>query len=256
MSKPLLPRPSGGSEVRFESVSKHYGGVAALSDVELHIAPGTIQAVIGRSGAGKSTLFRCTATLERPDKGRIVVDGLDLAHLQGDALRAARRHVGTVFQQLNLLPSRTAAGNVALPLELAGAPRETIDARVRELLGWVGLHDRAESHPRALSGGQRQRVAIARALATSPRLLLCDEPTSALDPETTDVVLELLRRVRDELGLTVLLISHDLAAVRRLADRVAVLESGRIVREGTANEIIPAGDSPRLPGATSAGEEQ
>lgn len=233
---------TGGAELLLESVGRRFGESWALDDVSLSIPPGRIQAVIGRSGAGKSTLFRCLATLDRPDRGRILLDGVDLTGLQDAALRAARRRIGTVFQQLHLLPSRTAFANAALPLELAHVSAAEIAQRVDELLGWVGLREHRDRHPRALSGGERQRVAIARALATSPRLLLCDEPTSALDPETTDVVLDLLQRARSELGVTVVLISHDLGAVRRIADRVAVLEAGRLVAEGPVDEILPQGD--------------
>ncbi|AKT37599.1 methionine ABC transporter ATP-binding protein [Chondromyces crocatus] len=233
---------AAGAELSFERVSKRYqaGNVAidALTDLSLTVRRGTIQAVIGASGAGKSTLFRCAATLERPDTGHITLNGLDLASLNGPALREARRAIGTIFQQLHLLPSRTAADNVGFPLELAGADRSTRDARVRELLGWVGLSARGDSYPSALSGGQRQRVAIARALATSPGLLLCDEPTSALDTETTNTVLDLLRRARDELGVTVLLITHDLRAVQRICDRVARLEAGRLATEGPVTDVL------------------
>lgn len=224
--------------MRLEGLGRRFGEHWALRDVAFEVAPGRIQAVIGRSGAGKSTLFRCLATLDRPDAGRLLFDGLELSGLRQGELRVARRQIGTIFQQLHLLSSRTAAENVALPLELAGGSDVAVQARVEELLRWVGLTDRAAHHPRALSGGERQRVAIARALASSPRLLLCDEPTSALDAETTGIVLELLSRARAELGVTVILISHDLAAVRQIADRVAVLEAGRLVAEAPVDEVL------------------
>jgi len=231
----------GGAELVLESVGRSFGSTWALDDVSLSIPPGRIQAVIGRSGAGKSTLFRCLATLDRPDRGRILLDGVDLTGLQREALGVARRRIGTVFQQLHLLPSRTASANVALPLELAQVPADEISRRVEELLGWVGLQSHLDRPLRALSGGEKQRVAIARALVGSPRLLLCDEPTSALDPETAGVVLELIERARAELGVTVVLISHDLEAVRRIADRVAVLEAGRLVAEGSVDAVLPRG---------------
>jgi D-methionine transport system ATP-binding protein len=231
-----------------EGVSKGYrrndGGkadaIAALSGVNLVVPSGTIQGVIGFSGAGKTTLLRCISGLEKPDAGRVVVAGMDLAHLEGEALRAALRQIGVVFQHLNLLHSRTVAGNIGLGLELAGRPKHEISERVAELLAWFGLEEKAKQYPSQLSGGQRQRVALARALALKPALLLTDEPTSALDNETTTSVLNLLRRVRDELGVTILLITHDLEAVRALCDRVAVLEAGEVVEEGPIEDVFLA----------------
>ncbi len=210
----------------------------ALSGVNLTVAPSLIQGVIGFSGAGKSTLLRCITRLEEPDEGRVMIDGFDLAHLHGVALRAARRRLGVVFQQLYLLRSRTAAGNIALPLELAGLPSARIRERVNELLAWFGLEEKADQYPAQLSGGQRQRVAIARALSLNPPVLLTDEPTSALDPETTASVLDILRRVRDELRVTIVLVTHELDAIRAICDRVAVLEQGRIVEEETVQQLL------------------
>jgi len=228
--------------VRLEGVKKGYrtadGRVEALRGIDLVVSRGTIQGVIGFSGAGKSTLVRCLARLEQPDAGRVVVGGDDLAALGGAALRTARRKIGMVFQSYNLLRSATVAENVALPLVLAGAARAEARAGALEILHWVGLAERAESFPGQLSGGQRQRVAIARGLVARPELLLTDEPTSALDPETTSTVLDLLRRVRDELGLTILLVTHDMGSVRALSDRVAVLDAGRVVEEGPTREIL------------------
>ncbi len=228
--------------VRLEAVRKGYrtreGWLDVLRGVELRVARGTIQGVIGFSGAGKSTLVRCIARLEQPDSGRVIVGGDDLAALQGAALRGARRKIGMVFQSYNLLRSASVAENVALPLVLGGAPRAEARARALEILAWVGLADRAEAYPGQLSGGQRQRVAIARGLVTHPELLLTDEPTSALDPETTGTVLELLRRVRDELGVTILLVTHEMASVRALCDRVAVLDAGEVVEEGPARDVL------------------
>jgi D-methionine transport system ATP-binding protein len=230
--------------VALENVSKRYphgeSWVDALSRVNLNVEEGTIQGVIGFSGAGKSTLLRCISRLERPEEGRILIAGSDLAMLNGDELRLARRKLGVIFQQFHLMRSRTVRANVALPLEIAGESATTITARVHELLGWVGLQDKANAYPSQLSGGQRQRVAIARALAAKPSVLLTDEPTSALDPETSASVLELLKRIRDELGVTILLITHEIDAVRAICDRVAVLDSGSIVEEGTVEQVFTA----------------
>lgn len=210
----------------------------ALSGVDLTVERRCIQGVIGISGAGKSTLLRCICALEKPDDGRILIDGLDLAHLDGAELRAARRKLGVIFQQLNLLRSRTAAANIALPLELSGIAKPRIRERVAELLDWVGLEEKASQYASQLSGGQRQRVAIARALSLNPSVLLADEPTSALDTETTASVLDLLGRVRKEFGVTILLITHELGAVRAICDRVAVLDAGRVVEEETVEELM------------------
>ena len=228
--------------VLLDNLTKRYrqgdGWSHALSRLSLSVPKGTIQGIIGFSGAGKTTLLRCISRLELPDEGSVFIDGTDLAHMDGQQLQSARRRLGVVFQQLYLLRSRTVAQNVALPLELAGTDREAIAARVKELLLWFGLEEKAGQYPSQLSGGQQQRVAIARALATKPAVLLSDEPTSALDPETTASVLELLRRVRDELGVTILLITHELSAVRAICDRVAVLDRGVIVEEGPVEQVL------------------
>jgi D-methionine transport system ATP-binding protein len=230
------------STVEIVSLRKRYRHndtfVEALSGIDLTVERGCVQGVIGFSGAGKSTLLRCICALEKPDEGRILIDGSDLAHLDGAELRAARRKLGVVFQQLNLLRSRTAAANIALPLELSGVPKPRIRERVAELLAWFGMEEKASQYPSQLSGGQRQRVAIARALSLNPSVLLTDEPTSALDPETTASVLDLLRRVRQEFGVTILLITHELSAVRAICDRVAVLDAGRIVEEETVDQLL------------------
>lgn len=245
----IQPIPAVESPILLlEGVSKTYSrnsgdganAIAALKGVDLAVPRGTIQGVIGFSGAGKTTLLRCISGLEKPDTGRVVVADTDLAHLDGQALRLARRQIGVVFQHLNLLQSRTVAGNVALGLELAGRPKPEIKARVAELLTWFGLEDKAGQYPSQLSGGQRQRVAVARALALQPAVLLTDEPTSALDNETTTSVLNLLQRVRDEFRVTILLITHDLEAVRAICDRVAVLEAGQIVEEGPIEDVFLA----------------
>lgn len=224
-----------GCELVLEGLGKRHTRadgtpIVALDALDLRIEPSTVHAVIGPSGAGKTSLFRCAATLQAPDSGRLLLDGVDLPSLRGAALRQARRRIGLVFQQLHLLPSLDAAANVALPLRIAGVAAAEREARALNLLRWVGLEDRARSHPRELSGGQKQRVAIARALATTPSLLLCDEPTSALDPDTSLAIWDLLRRARDDHGVTVLLITHQLEAVRRIGDTVSTLERGAITR--------------------------
>ncbi|MEP9356092.1 methionine ABC transporter ATP-binding protein [Xanthobacter sp. KR7-65] len=230
--------------IRFERVEKTYAArrghppVTALADISLDVPEAAILGVIGRSGAGKSTLIRLVNGLEKPSSGRITVDGVDVGALAETALRRERRSIGMIFQHFNLLARRTAFGNVALPLEIAGVPAAEIKARVEPLLDLVGLADKRDRYPAELSGGQKQRVGIARALATRPRVLLSDEATSALDPETTDQILALLRKVKSELNLTVLLITHEMAVIKAVADRVAVIDGGRIVEEGATYEVF------------------
>lgn len=230
--------------VRLDAVSKVFGkgdeAHRALDGVDLEIHRGEIFAVIGYSGAGKSTLVRLLNGLEQASSGSVVVDGVDITRLQGKPLRAIRRRTGMVFQQFNLMRSRTVFGNVAYPLQLAGLGRAEQEDRVAELLSFVGLLDKAWAHPEELSGGQKQRVGIARALASDPDLLLADESTSALDPETTRDVLALLRRVNEELGITIVVITHEMDVVRAIADRVAVLNSGRVVEVGAVRDILGA----------------
>ena len=211
--------------------------ITALDDVSLTVERGDIFGVVGESGAGKSTLIRCVNRLETPTSGHILIDGTDITTLGGSALRRARQNIGMIFQGFNLLDSRTVAGNVALPLEVIGLPRRERNARVAELLELVGLSHRAGSRPARLSGGQKQRVGIARALAGSPDLLLSDEATSALDPQTTATILDLLKRLNRELGLTILLITHEMDVVKRICNRVALLEDGRIVEQGSVTEL-------------------
>ncbi|HEV7906819.1 MAG TPA: ATP-binding cassette domain-containing protein [Pseudonocardiaceae bacterium] len=221
-----------------KSFASRTGQVTALDGVNLEVQAGTVLGVVGPSGAGKSTLARCVALLERPDSGSIRVDGTDLVALGGSALRAARRQIGVVPQGDSLLRQRTAAGNVALPLEAAGVAGPQRRSRVAKLLDLVGLTDKAASYPDQLSGGQRQRIAVARALAASPSVLLADEPTSALDPETTGSVLTVLDRARAELGVTVLVVTHDMGVVRRICDDVAVLDQGRVVENGKVLDLV------------------
>lgn len=218
-------------------------GVVALDGVDLVVPKGEIVGVIGRSGTGKSTLIRCVNRLEEPTGGTIHLEGEEITRMRGPQLRAARRRIGMIFQQFNLLTSRTAAENVALPLEIAGVGRAERRRRALELLDLVGLGDRGASYPSQLSGGQKQRVGIARALASEPALLLSDEATSALDAETTNSVLDLLREINAELGLTVLLITHEMDVVRRACDSVALLDAGRVVEHGPLGEVVARPDS-------------
>lgn len=226
--------------IALDAVSKTYPGSAqpALSDVSLAVERGEVFGVIGQSGAGKSTLIRLLNALEKPSAGRVIVDGTDLATLTPSALRALRRRIGMIFQNFGLLSSRTVADNVAYPLRLAGVGKAEREVRVAELLDRVGLSERADAYPAQLSGGQKQRVGIARALATRPDILLCDEATSALDPETTRSVLALLRDLNRELGLTIVLITHEMAVVRAVCDRVAVLDAGLLVETGPVETLF------------------
>ncbi len=219
--------------------------VVALADIDLMIPAGSIHGIIGRSGAGKSTLIRCLTGLERPTSGQVVLDGRDISSLTGAALREARRRFGMVFQHANLLDSRTAAENIALPLEIAGWDAAARRERTTELLDLVGLTDRAGNHPAQLSGGQQQRVGIARALATRPDILLCDEPTSALDSATTGSILELLRDLRRRLGITVVIITHEPGVVREVCDAVTLLGEGVILESGSLQDVV-ADPSSRL----------
>lgn len=215
-----------------------HGPFEALRGIDLHIPPGEVFGIIGRSGAGKSSLVRTINLLNRPTSGQVIVDGRDLTGLGDAELRAARRDIGMVFQHFNLLSSRTVFDNAALPLELAGMDRAAIRARVDPLLELVGLSALRDRYPAQISGGQKQRVGIARALASRPKVLLSDEATSALDPETTRSILDLLRQVNRELGLTVLLITHQMQVIKQVADRVAVIEAGRIVEQGRVLDVF------------------
>ncbi|MDR1229048.1 MAG: ATP-binding cassette domain-containing protein [Azoarcus sp.] len=229
--------------LEFQSVSKHYSigqqDVPALRGIDLKVGAGEVFGIIGHSGAGKSTLIRLINALERPDAGRILVDGADVTAMNATALRALRQKVGMIFQHFNLLSSKTAAQNIAFPLRIAGQLSETeIQRRVARLIERVGLSEHARKYPAQLSGGQKQRVGIARALATGPRILLCDEATSALDPQTTQSVLHLLDEINRELNLTIVLIAHEMKVIRTLCDRVAVLDEGRIVETGEVAEVF------------------
>ena len=214
------------------------GPVHALRGINLEIASGEVFGIIGRSGAGKSSLVRCLNLLNRPTEGKVVVNGRDLMQLSDAELRAARRDIGMVFQHFNLLSSRTVYDNVALPLELAGMGKDEIYQRVTPLLELVGLDHLSDRYPAQISGGQKQRVGIARALASNPKVLLSDEATSALDPETTRSILDLLRKVNRELGVTVVLITHQMLVIKQIADRVAVIDGGEIAELGPVIDVF------------------
>ena len=214
------------------------GAVRALEDISLDIEPGEIYGIIGLSGAGKSTLVRCMNLLERPTSGTVMVDGAEITSLSDRALRQARQSVSMIFQSFNLLMQRTALGNICFPLELAGWKKADATARARELLKLVGLEDRETAYPAQMSGGQKQRVAIARALATSPKVLLCDEATSALDPTTTLSILSLLKELNRTLGVTVVVITHQMNVIEEICSRVAILDGGVVAEEGRVEEIF------------------
>ena len=218
--------------------------VVAIDGVDLDIEKGEIFGIVGYSGAGKSTLVRLVNALEVATEGTIVVGGTTITGLPEKELRRARLDIGMIFQQFNLFSSRTVYHNVAYPLQVAGVPKAERHARIAELLSFVGLVDKAGHYPDQLSGGQKQRVGIARALATSPSLLLADESTSALDPETTQEVLALLRRVNEELGITIVLITHEMEVIRTIAHRVAVMESGRIIEQGPVYDVFSTPQHP------------
>lgn len=232
-AQPLI-RLDGVSKTFFLSEGNSFTAVHPLS---LDIAQGEVVGLIGRSGAGKSTLLRLINLLERPDTGRVVVDNQDLTVLSKKQLRVARQNLGMIFQQFNLLQNATVYENVAFPLTLHGRfGKKELHARVHECLALVGLDDKAQSYPARLSGGQKQRVAIARALAPRPQILLCDEPTSALDTETTRTVLDTLHEINRQLGVTIVIVTHELSVVQSLCTRVAVLEAGRLIEQFDIND--------------------
>ena len=228
--------------IRFENVSKTFRGngkqVEAVKEVSLHIKKGEIFGIIGYSGAGKSTLVRCINLLERPDQGRIWIGDTEITILKGKSLRKQRRKIGMIFQQFHLFASRNVYENVAYPLKHQGLTRQEIKKRVEELLNLVGLEDKASAYPSQLSGGQKQRAAIARALANEPDILLCDEATSALDSKTTTAILRLLQEVNRKLGVTIVVITHEMQVVKEICGRVAVMEGGSVVEEGEVFDIF------------------
>lgn len=228
--------------IHFQNVGKMFTNgneqIKALNDIDLKVNKGEIYGVIGFSGAGKSTLIRCVNHLERPTAGKMIVDGHDLSTLTVKEIREVKKNIGMIFQHFNLLNSKTVYANVAMPLILNKMPKDEIKQRVYELLEFVGLSDKANVHPEQLSGGQKQRVGIARALATKPSILLCDEATSALDPQTTSSILELLRKINKEYNITILMITHEMSVIREICDRVAVMEAGEIIEEGTVFDVF------------------
>lgn len=228
--------------IELKNLSKHFetadGSVDALRHINLTVQNGDIYGIIGMSGAGKSTLVRCINMLEKPTEGTVIWDGKDLGAMSEKELRAMRRQITMIFQSFNLLMQRTCLKNVTLPLRLSGMNKTDAEKRGMELLELVGLPDKANSYPAQLSGGQQQRVAIARALATEPEVLLCDEATSALDPKTTHAILELIRDINRKLGITVIVITHQMSVVQEICNRVAILEHGEVVEEGEVSEVF------------------
>ena len=238
-TEPVPIGPHGTQDVvRLVDLKRRFGATPALDGVSLTVRKGEILGIIGRSGAGKSTLIRCLNGLERPDSGEVLIEGREIGRLGERELQPLRRRIGMVFQHFNLLSAKTVEDNVALPLKIEGRPRAERTARAAELLQLVGLSEKAGAYPASLSGGQKQRVGIARALAARPALLLSDEATSALDPETTRSILALLKDINSRLGLTILLVTHEMEVIRSIADRVAVIDAGRIVEEGAVWQVF------------------
>lgn len=238
----MQPNKTKNDMIELTHITKTFatdaGPVTAVKDVTLSIRAGEIFGIIGFSGAGKSTLVRCINLLERPTSGTVTVDGVELTKLAAPALRAARRQIGMIFQHFNLMPSRTVFENVEMPLKPTGLAKDKRAAKVRKLLELVGLEEKETDYPSQLSGGQQQRVAIARALANDPKVLLCDEATSALDPKTTRSILKLLESLNAKLGITIVLITHQMSAVKAICDRCAVMEQGAVVEKGTILDIF------------------
>jgi len=229
-------------QIELRGLSKVYqipgGEVQALNNINLTIEQGDIYGIIGMSGAGKSTLIRCLNRLDTPTDGQVLIDGQNILAMSKKQLLQTRRRMAMIFQQFNLLMQKSVARNVRYPLEIAGAPKKQANERVMELLKIVGLEEKANAYPAQLSGGQKQRVAIARALASNPEMLLCDEATSALDPMTTQSILELLKKINAELGITVVLITHEMAVIRQICNKVAILDGGKLVEQGTVDDVF------------------
>ena len=232
----------GNEIIRIEHLSKVFNGsagrIVALDDINLSIGEGDVFGIIGLSGAGKSTLVRCMNLLEVPTDGKVIFDGRNLMEMSQRELLTTRRSIGMIFQDFNLMAQRNAIRNVCYPMEVAQVPRKEAEKRALELLELVGLSDRVKSYPSQLSGGQKQRVAIARALAMNPKVLLCDEATSALDPNTTRQILELLRRINRELGVTIVVITHEMKVIETICNRVAVLDQSHVVEEGLVRDVF------------------
>lgn len=242
MCLPFLYEFGGWNMIHIEHAVKTFATgqqqIHALQDVTLHVEKGDIFGIVGFSGAGKSTLLRLVNRLETPDSGTVIVGGKDLSKLSHHELQSHRRTIGMVFQQFNLLESKTVKHNIAVPMLMAGLPKQQIEARVSEVLRFVELEDKRDAYVSQLSGGQKQRVGIARALATNPSILLCDEATSALDPQTTDAILALLKRVNREMGITILLITHQMQVIQKICIKVAVMENGRIIEQGCVLKVF------------------
>lgn len=228
--------------IQLENIEKTYktkkGSLTAVDNVSIKIKKGEIFGIVGYSGAGKSTLLRCINLLERPSKGKVIIDGVDMTSLSTKELRKARQSIGMIFQGFHLASSKTAAENIDFSLKVAGVPVEKRKERVKELLDLVGLADKADHYPAQLSGGQKQRVSIARALANNPKVLLSDEATSALDPSTTKSILALLKKINEELGITIVLITHEMEVVKEICHRCAVMQDGRVVELGRTYDIF------------------
>ncbi|MBF7096029.1 ATP-binding cassette domain-containing protein [Alkalibacter sp. M17DMB] len=228
--------------IRIENISKMYktktGGFLALDNVSLNVEKGDIYGVIGLSGAGKSTLVRCINLLERPTEGKVFIEGQEITAMDEKDLRKIRQSLGMIFQDFNLLMQRNVLDNIKFPLEIAKTDKKTAEKRAEDLLKLVGLEEKSNSYPAQLSGGQKQRVAIARALANNPKVLLCDEATSALDPVTTLSILNLLKDINEKLGVTIIIITHEMKVVETICNKVAVIESARIVKDGLTKDLI------------------
>ena len=228
--------------IELKHISKTFptadGVFQALDDINLTIRDGDIFGIVGMSGAGKSTLVRCINLLERPTAGQVVIDGQDLMELSAPQLREKRRSISMIFQQFNLLMQRTCLGNICFPMEIAGVPKGEARKRALEYLDIVGLPDKANAYPAQLSGGQKQRIAIARALATNPKVLLCDEATSALDPNTTHAILQLISDINKRLGITAIIITHQMSVIEEICSHVAILDHGAVVEEGSVKDIF------------------
>lgn len=228
--------------IKFHNLVKHYASqgqlVKAVDCINFDIRSREIFGILGLSGAGKSTLLRTINGLEKPTSGEVIVDGTLVNRLKGKQLETFRQSIGMIFQHFHLLNSRTVRGNIALPLETLGWNKDAIEQRVNELAKWIEIENKLDTYPSQLSGGQKQRVAIARALASNPKILLCDEATSALDPITTDNILKLLQRIRTEFGVTIILITHELAVVEKICDRVAVMSNGKVTAIGKTDQVL------------------
>ncbi len=238
----ILLSKEANALIQLEHVTKTFktkdGDVQAVKDVSIHVKEGMIYGIIGFSGAGKSTLVRCMNLLERPDEGKVIFDGQDLTQASPVELRKSRKKIGMIFQHFNLLPALTIYENIALSLRMEKTPKDEIDAKVMNLLELIDLVERKDSYPSQLSGGQKQRVSIARALVNDPKVLLCDEATSALDPQTTQTILKLIKRINKEIGITVVMITHEMFVVKEICDRVAIMDAGRVVEEGDIVDIF------------------